>query len=220
MNGPALIVFARAPIAGRTKTRLIGRLGATGAAVLYARLLLNTLRQVETLDIERLLYVDDLAARAYFESRLMGERWQIHVQCGDDLGTRMANAFAETLQNHTVAILIGSDIVDFSAEDIADARRRLASGDDAVLGPSADGGYWLIGLRQPARELFEAMDWGTATVYAATSKRLSAGGKSWTAVALRHDIDTTDDLTRQAAAIEHLPQATAVDLAQAPLLAS
>ena len=220
MNRFALIVFARAPIAGRTKTRLVGSLGATGAALLYARLLLNTLRQVETLDIERLLYVDDLAARAYFESRLMTEQWQIHVQRGDDLGSRMANAFAEILPDRTAAILIGSDIVDFSAGDIVDARRRLASGDDAVLGPSADGGYWLIGLRQPAPGLFEAMDWGTATVYAATSKRLNASGRNWTAVALRHDIDTADDLARQATAIDQLPLATATDLAQAPVLAS
>ena len=210
MTTTAVIVFARAPIAGHTKTRLIPALGSEGAATLHARLLAHALQQVARVpNITRYVFVDNDVAVDYFDTHLASDEWTIKIQCGADLGERMANALGAALAVHTAAIVIGSDIVDLDAVDIAAAVERLAVGDSVVIGASADGGYWLIGLRELAPKLFHDIEWGTSTVYAATTARLNAAATRWFALAIRHDIDRPEDLVRHAHAIARLPEAFA-----------
>jgi uncharacterized protein len=203
VNGAAVIVFARAPRAGTTKTRLIPALGAAGAALLYAGLLARTLQQVTTLQqVSRFVYVDEPSALAELGSRVTFPAWQLEVQQGATLGARMAHALATTLQNHARVILLGSDIVDIETDDLAQALQALADGADVVLGPAADGGYWLIGLTRPQPQLFTAeIPWGSARVCADTVAKLDATGLSWSALRTRHDIDCPADLTQHAAAL-------------------
>ncbi len=206
MNSAAVIVFARAPRAGTTKTRLIPALGAAGAALLYAGLLARTLRQVTTLQaVSRCVYVDEPAALEDLGSRVTFPAWQLEVQQGATLGARMAHALTTTLQHHARVILLGSDIVDAETGDLAQALQALADGAEVVLGPAADGGYWLIGLARPQPQLFtDEICWGSARVYADTVAKIGAAGLSWSALRKRHDIDCPADLVQHAAKLREL----------------
>ena len=205
MNTAAVIVFARAPRAGATKTRLIPALGAAGAAQLYEQLLARTLLQVAVLpDVARMVYVDVPSAGDYFRARLALTDWDIEVQQGSTLGARMAHALDQALRRHAHVILIGSDIVDFKAIDLAQALQALARGNEVVLGPAADGGYWLVGLGSPQPALFTDIPWGSAQVYGDTVARLMAQGTRWSKLRECHDIDRPADLARHAAALAEL----------------
>ncbi|MGD9602601.1 MAG: TIGR04283 family arsenosugar biosynthesis glycosyltransferase [Gammaproteobacteria bacterium] len=207
----AVVVFARRPIPGATKTRLVPALGAAGAARLYARLLARTLNEVTRVPgVQRCLYVDDADAVPWFRARLP-EDWRVRTQRGDTLGARMSQALTEVLAEHPRAVLLGSDIIDFETAHVVAALQALAGGDEAVVAPAADGGYWLIGLRRPCPTLFDGIGWGTPEVYAETVRRLAEAGMGWRALARCHDVDTPDDLAALAALLDRS--------ARAPLLA-
>ena len=206
----ALIVFARQPLAGVTKTRLIPALGAEGAARLYAQLLARTLNEARTVPgVTRYLSVDEVAAQSFFEARLPHGEWRTAVQTGATLGARMAHALAAALRHHPQAVLIGSDILDFTAAQIGTALRALEGGNDAVLAPAADGGYWLVGLSRPLPALFEGIAWGSAEVYSQSIARLRTAGVRWQALATCHDIDTPEDLADFAGELAALSAGTA-----------
>ena len=201
----ALIVFARAPRVGHTKTRLIEALGALPAAELYAGLLARTLHIAEAVDpIQRYLYVDTPAGCDYVAPLLAPDRWRVEVQVAGDLGLRMSDALTRALSQHARVILIGSDIVDLQARDLIDALQRLAARDEGVMGPAADGGYWLIGMRQPQPALFADLQWGEPDIFQATVQRLAALGVRWSALPVRHDIDTPSDVAKWRAALATL----------------
>ncbi len=191
----ALILFARAPRVGHTKTRLIPALGAARAAEIYSTLLTHAIDCAEAVpEISRFLFADSLISRDYFSDRLSPIRWRCEVQHSGDLGARMAAALSKVLAVHPRAVLTGSDIVDMHADDVTHSLSRLAEGDDVVLGPVADGGYWLIGLKAPRPELFTSMAWGTSTIYHDTVQRIKTADLRWSALLARHDIDTPEDV--------------------------
>lgn len=192
----ALIVFARAPRAGAVKTRLAATLGAAEAAAVYARLLSRALRFAEDSRFAwRYLFAADTAEIGYFENRLDPERWRVRAQCGGDIGRRMHHAFAAILHDHQFAVLVGSDVADCTVADLDRAWAILAR-DQApvVIGPSADGGYWLIGLRKANRLVFDDIPWSTSKVLAATHARIVESGLGVVSLAPRHDVDEYDDL--------------------------
>lgn len=197
----ALILFARAPRAGFTKTRLIPAFGAERAADIYAVLLQRALNCAGAVpNVARYIFIDDASARGYFAGTL-GSAWTIVEQMAGDLGDRMGAALAMVLEAHQHAVLFGSDIVDMTSEDLSRGLARLAAGDDVVLGPSGDGGYWLIGMKVVRPALFTALPWGTATVCRETVARLEAHKIRWSALSLRHDIDTPEDVVAFADAL-------------------
>lgn len=203
----AIVVFARQPRPGTTKSRLIPAVGPDEAACLYARLLARTLNEVEGVAASaRYLYVDEPSALPYFERHLARTAWHLGVQCGSDLGTRMANAFTENLDRHSKVVLIGSDILDFTRIDLADAITALTDGHQAVIGPAGDGGYWLLGLRHPVPALFNEIPWGTSTVFQETVRALASSGVRWRVTRRRHDIDTPADLARFAPELAKLSE--------------
>lgn len=203
----AIIVFARAPRAGYTKTRLIPALGAAGAAALYRSLLLRTLSAAARVpQATHYLYADEACALPALGALAATARadWTLRVQAEGTLGERMSAALAAAHASARSAVLIGSDIVDFETADLVAALDALEAGHDAVIGPAADGGYWLIGLSAPLHALFTGIDWGTAAVCAQTIARLDAAGVRWTRVAQRHDVDTPADLVTHAARLSAL----------------
>ncbi len=178
----AVLVFARVPIAGRVKTRLIPRLGEWGAARLHARLLARTLHTAQ-------------AARCGpVEVHLTSRKRGTILQRGADLGERMQHALAGALRRHRAAILIGTDCPELRPVDLRRAARLLAGGCDVVLGPAQDGGYVLVGARRLPPQLFSNVAWGTPAVYAETVKRLS--GYRWRALRTFWDLDRPEDLAR------------------------
>lgn len=202
-----LALFARAPLAGRAKTRLIPALGAGGAADVCARLLAHALAVARAAPVDaRYLFAADGPSADWFRDSSSLAGFTLRTQLDDaDLGRRMAAACREVLSAHSRVLLIGADLVDTRAGDLALAAHWLATDAEVVLGPVADGGYWLLGLRAPLpgdwRRLFEGIAWSSPAVYSTSVARLAAGRRCWRALPLRHDIDEPADLVRHADAL-------------------
>ena len=196
----ALIVFARAPRLGRVKTRLAAQIGARAATDTYRRLLWRTIAFSECADCsQRYLYCAGGDEKDYFQTRLDAALWRVRVQCPGDIGVRMCAAMAEALSGHDIAVLIGTDVADASAADLDAALAALDKHEAAIsIGPTSDGGYWLIGLRQLVPALFTDIPWSTAAVYETTRQRLRHLGLTVSSLALRHDVDEMGDLNRRA----------------------
>lgn len=173
-----MLVFARAPVPGRVKTRLVPRLGEWGAARLHARLTARALR---------------IAAAAACGPVALHDTAK---QRGADLGERMYRALAQALRRHRGAILIGTDCPALRSSDLQRAARLLAGGCEVVLAPAEDGGYVLIGARRLSPQLFAGIEWGTSSVYDATAKRLADSGYRWRELRRLWDIDRPEDLER------------------------
>lgn len=189
-----LIVMAKAPVAGYAKTRLIPALGAAGAARLAQRLLDETMEQARATGFcaLELCCAPDATHAAFVAQQLRGGL-QLSVQASGDLGARMDQAFHRGLAEAAQVLLIGTDAPQLDAAYLQAASAALADS-DAVLGPAADGGYVLIGLRRPAPRLFEAMPWSTERVLALTRARLVECGLRWVELPTLCDIDAADDL--------------------------
>ena len=198
----ALIVFAREPRLGRVKTRLARDLGAELALELYQGLVEDVLAVAgRTAAAGRFIYAADLEPAGSFFAR-----WQagfaVVAQTGADLGARMDAAFREVVgAGFDRVILIGSDCPDLTPAILADAAQRLTD-HDLVLGPAADGGYYLIGLNRPRPALFAGVDWGTDRVLAQTAARAKALGLRTSLLAERQDIDTLADLRAYARRVQ------------------
>ena len=197
MNADAtVIVFARAPLPGRAKTRLIPRLGAWGAARLQARL---TERALRTALASRCgpveLQCTPRTAHPFFR-RQRGVA--LEKQRGRDLGERMHGALVTALRRHRYAILIGVDAPELRAADLRRALRLLRAGHDTVLAPAEDGGYALIACRRAPRPIFERIEWGGNEVFARTVQRLEQRGLRWRALRTVWDVDRPEDVERLA----------------------
>lgn len=163
-----LILFTRYPQPGRVKTRLIPVLGPEGAARLHRRLTLRAVRTAETLaaSLGALLEIHCADATEAQARHWLGDRLTICPQAEGDLGRRLASAFARSFQQGAPAtVVIGSDCPGLDGRILAEAFARLRE-DPVVLGPARDGGYYLVGLRQPLPELFSGISWGSARVLA------------------------------------------------------
>jgi rSAM/selenodomain-associated transferase 1 len=210
---PAVVVFARAPVAGKAKTRLIPALGARRAAELYRCFVLDTLSRAAGAPAEIVVAAaepEDLAAVGALAEEAC-PRAELIVQAGADLGERMVNAVGEALgRGHPRAVVIGTDSPDMPEGRLEQAI-ELTAGRDVVLGPCLDGGYYLVGLRAARRELFEGIRWSSEVVLSETLRRASEGGLSAALLEPWYDVDTSDELSflRQ-----HL---TARSLAAAPM---
>ncbi len=190
-------MFAKAPLPGRAKTRLVPRLGEWGAARLQARLTvraLRTAREAGCGDVE--LHGAPHGRHGFFLRSAGSANAALRGQRGGDLGERMAHAFARALRRHRAVILIGSDCPALRARDLRRAMRLLRGGRDAVLAPAEDGGYALIGLSRFRPQLFSGIAWGGPLVYAQTVRQLEALGLRWQALRTVWDVDRPEDLER------------------------
>jgi hypothetical protein len=189
-----IAVFARAPIAGQAKTRLIPRLGAAGAARLQRQLIERSLARAQSVRGARVTLwttVDDADTRALAATA----RATLRLQHGDDLGARMSNAFAETLDGSRPMLLIGTDCPAQTAADLETATAALQEA-DAVIQPAEDGGYVLIGMKRFHPALFEQVAWGSATVLAATRARAADRRLRLAELPTCWDLDRGEDLDR------------------------
>ena len=185
-----IIVFARAPVPGRAKTRLIPRLGDWGAARLHRRLVSHALQVARRAD--PVVELHGTRRHRFFEN--LGVPFR--VQRGHDLGERMYHALSKAKRRQRAVILIGSDCPVLTPGDLRRAARWLRGGCDAVLAPAEDGGYALIGARRISFSIFEGIGWGGAHVYDETVKRLARAGYRWRALRPVWDVDRPEDLER------------------------
>lgn len=192
-----VIVFAKAPVPGAVKTRLISELGADVAAALYAGLIHQSLALALRADIGPVaLWCAPSSAHPFFSRCAQTYGVTLHDQHGDDLGMRMAAAFQNALGGRPYAVLIGSDCPSLTVDDLQVAAAQLVGGCDAVLGPAEDGGYVLLGLRRVIASLFENIPWSSDRVLSETRKRLRRAGADWHELATRWDVDRPEDLLR------------------------
>ena len=192
-----LLIFAKAPIPGRVKTRLAGSLGARGAAELYKKLLRRTLAIADAARLCPIeLWCAPDARHGFFVACRRDYGMRLRRQSAGDLGRRMNHALNRPLTDGSHAVLIGGDCVSLGIAELRAAFAQLAAGRDAVIGPAADGGYVLIGLGQRCPALFRSIAWSTPTVLAATRRRLQRAGADWAELPLGWDVDTPTDLRR------------------------
>ncbi|HEV2056893.1 MAG TPA: TIGR04282 family arsenosugar biosynthesis glycosyltransferase [Methylomirabilota bacterium] len=198
----AICIMAKAPEPGRVKTRLCPPLSPDDAAELYRCFLLDKIAQArEVAGVERVLAFVPAQAAAVFEALAPG--FTLLAQRGADLTARLVAVCDELFRSGCdAAIVIDSDTPTLPTERLERAVAVMSGGGhDLVLGPSEDGGYYLIGLRRPHPELFEGMRWSTATVLEETERRARALGLSSTRLSAWYDVDTAADLARLQAEI-------------------
>jgi rSAM/selenodomain-associated transferase 1 len=192
----AVAVFARAPIPGETKTRLIAHLGAQGAARLQSALIRHALKTAidAATGPVSLWCAPDCGHPAFAALR---DEFGIELlpQRGPDLGARMSNAFVDVCRRHG-ALLIGTDCPALTVDQLRCAAAALTEGHDAVFIPAEDGGYVLVGLARPIPSLFHGVAWGTDRVMRETRERLEAAGVRWRELAASWDVDRPEDVAR------------------------
>ncbi len=182
---------------GYVKTRLIPALGAEGAALLYMRLLQQSVELVMAADLSPVqLWSAPDSTHAFFQQLASQYDLRLCDQSGADLGERMCGAADRALKESDAVLLIGADCPLLSAAHLAQALQWLMDGEDAVLGPAEDGGYVLLGLRQNSAALFEDMSWGGDQVLEITRRRLAGLGWHWQELEPLWDIDRPVDLER------------------------
>lgn len=185
----SLALFARAPLPGRTKTRLIPALGPEGAAALSRAFLHDTLARVAELDADATIWAASEEDRAALAEELA---LPIAVQPEGDLGARMEAALRAGLERSGRALILGTDAPTLP---IGHLRAALAALDRAevVLGPAADGGFWALGARAPL-VLGPGVRWSSRHALADTIALVQRAGRTLERIAPWYDVDTSADL--------------------------
>jgi rSAM/selenodomain-associated transferase 1 len=193
----AVAIMAKAPRPGTVKTRLCPPLLPTEAAALYRCFLLDKITAVGALaDTQPVVAYTPDDARAEFDGLAPG--FSLMAQRGRDLGARLHSTLASLLAaGHTGAIAVDSDTPTLPGAFLQQAVQCLSRpGPDVVLGPTEDGGYYLIGVRRAHRELFDGVPWSTSDVLDVTLRRAAKAGLRAACLPSWFDVDTPDDLER------------------------
>jgi len=204
-----LIVVAKRPAPGQTKTRLTPPLSAAQAAQLYECFLRDTLDLMRAVpDVRRAVAYLPIAARGYFAH--LAPDFDLILQEGADLGARLDQALTHYLTRGTDhAVIMNSDGPTLPIDHVRQAFIELAAGAEVVLGPSADGGYYLIGLRRPAPRLLREVRMSTSQVLADT---LALAREENLRVALLpawYDVDEAESLARLMTELDTTPASVA-----------
>jgi len=192
----ALIVFAREPKDGKVKTRLCRDLPPPTVTRLYKAFVkdvLNVSRKARC--DQRFIYYEGNSSSIPFLKRA-GKQFQLRRQIGKDLGERMHKAFVYCQRvRFDRIVIIGTDCLTLTSRDIEIAFKKLDNY-DCVLGPSKDGGYYLIALKSPHRKLFKGIDWSTSSVLKQTLRGARQLNKKTFLLGCREDIDSIVHLKR------------------------
>lgn len=186
----ALIVFLRSPVKGNVKTRIASTLGEDKALEIYIHLSSVTLSLAAKVKMPVYIFYDGVA-----DPLIEGTNFIILQQSHGSLGDKMKAAFTHVFRYHSKAIIIGSDCPFISLQDIETAKNQLDSY-NYVIGPSEDGGYYLLGLQRDMPDVFKDITWSTPEVLKETLSQIVAKGNSFTLLRTLYDIDTENDWIR------------------------
>jgi uncharacterized protein len=192
-----IILFLREPRFGRVKTRLSRHLEETLVLDLYRAFVLDTLETLGACHEKTLIFVEPSSATDSV-ARWLGDRFTYIGQKGKDLGERMGNAFTYAFsQGFQHAVLVGSDAPDLPQTLIDQSFDRLRE-NQAIIGPSGDGGYYLIGFstQHIPTEVFTLPAWGTDSVFSVTASVLSKSNCTFEVLPKWADVDELPDLRR------------------------
>jgi len=189
MNKSLILVFVRNPELGKVKTRLSRTIGNNAALKIYTILLAHTESVLNSMPVDKVVYYsEEIQQNDLWSEKL----YQKKNQKGSDLGARMQNAFETAFKElYEKVVIVGSDLFDLNTTHIEDAFQALEN-HELVIGPSLDGGYYLLGMKKLHSAVFKNKLWGTDSVLDATLNDL----KQQTVKVLEalNDIDTFEDL--------------------------
>ena len=192
----SIAIFAKAPIPGFAKTRLIPALGPEGAASLQADLIVRTLEVARSARLGPVsLWCAPDVEHACFAAIAAAGDTVVHRQADGDLGVKMRTAF-EVLHRDGPALLIGTDCAVITSEHLHQCAWHLQHDSDAVFLPVEDGGYILVGLNGPAPGIFHNVPWNGAEVMQSTRARAQTLGLRVAEPAMLWDIDLPEDYNR------------------------
>ena len=186
-----LIIFVRNLEKGKVKSRLAKSIGDEQALKVYQHLLQQTRDIAYPVNCNHFVFY---SSYVHMTDSFDDDYFSKHVQEGDDLGLRMLHAFKKVFALGCKKVcIIGSDCYDLKSEIIEQAFEELEN-KDVVVGPSVDGGYYLLGMKQLEESLFAEKDWGTSTVLDDTITSIEKSAFSYALLPTLNDIDTLEDL--------------------------
>lgn len=193
----AVICFTRVPRPGQTKTRLLPILSGEQCAAVHTAFLRDLNALYTGLDCDVILSHAPDPDRSALEE-LFPTAAAFWPQQGEDLGARMHDAFCRAFQQGYEAVLLtGSDLPELNRDCLAKAFTALETA-DVTLGPTSDGGYYLVGMKAPCAQVFQGHQYGGATVWESTMAAIAAAGLTAAAAPGLDDVDTPEDLRRLA----------------------
>jgi len=196
MNKRALLVFAKAPIAGHAKTRLIPKLGSTGAANLHQNLVRHTLDNLVYPNYwDTLLWCAEDMEHDFFQQCSADYNLELFSQWGGDLGQRMYHAAKFCLKKYDSICIVGTDCPMLNSDNISQAFDALDYV-DIGFNPAEDGGYVLISTNVIERKIFEGIDWGTSHVMAQSLEKAKQLNLETKRLDTLWDVDNPADLER------------------------
>ena len=192
MNKNLIIVFVRTPELGKVKTRLAKSIGDVSALTIYKLLLKHTETVLHDLSFDKVVYYSEkVEENDFWEAKLFEKK----LQKGVDLGERMQHAFETAFeQGYQKVLIIGSDLFDLKSIHITTAFEALEN-HDLTIGPSLDGGYYLLGMKELYPAVFKNKKWGTDSILENTLKDLQQ--QNVKLLEALNDIDTFEDLQQQ-----------------------
>ena len=191
-------LFAKFWEPGKVKTRLASKIGNLNAGKVYHAFLLNLLKNLATCGEVRTIAYAPAEKESQFRDLIRQEEldWSIQPQTEGGLGERMTRFFESQFESqHARVVLIGSDCLEVDSDTLEQAF-ALLNEKEVVLGPSFDGGYYLVGMSVFRPEIFRDIAWSTETVLAQTIERMTAEGISHGLLEQKHDIDHLEDLVQ------------------------
>ena len=180
-----LIIFSKNPSELPVKTRLANEIGSDEARLIYEKILKQTILVNQNKDYGTKIY--SLGGTSYYKKFGI----EIGLQSDGSLGEKMLDAFTKELQGNEKVLIIGSDLPELDSTDISFAFERL-SDYDVVIGPTEDGGYYLVGMKKPSN-IFENIPWSTSEVYKKTIECLKNNNLSYYILQKKRDLDTKSD---------------------------
>lgn len=190
MMSQVLMVFVRNPVAGKVKTRLARDVGDEKALRIYQKLLTYTREIIRSVPVQKQIWYSDNIPE---NNRWRGQHVDYKVQVGADLGERMKHAFSDAFgQGYDRAVIIGSDCAELTSAHLRETYRRLQN-TDLVIGPSEDGGYYLLGMNEFHPRLFDDIDWSTDRVFSQTLDRVNSLGLEYHLLEELNDVDYQED---------------------------
>ena len=200
-DAQALAIFCKTPEKGFVKTRLAVSVGDQKALEIYLDLLNITDKETRPFSSSRHLFlasaledsVEKMRSTLQQRGLFTNPKTSFAIQQGEGLGQRMIAAFEKLFQNHQSVVLIGCDLPDLTSALISNAFDALQS-NDLVIGPSCDGGYYLIGLNKETSDLFKEISWSTEKVLNQTLEKAERLSLKVQLLDRLRDIDTLEDL--------------------------
>ncbi|MEO0510178.1 MAG: TIGR04282 family arsenosugar biosynthesis glycosyltransferase [Verrucomicrobiota bacterium] len=195
MQQASVIIFLKAPFAGLVKTRLARSLGDEQALKVYKALAAGQIERIGNRLPLEVHFAPENAADAMLD--WLGPQHSLYPQCEGDLGNRLISSIQSTYERHKGPVIcIGGDCPGLNQAHLLQAAAALDTGSDLVLGPSEDGGYYLIGFRKPTPELLQDIPWSTAETLKATMQRAQELGLSTHKLETLYDVDELPEFER------------------------